>query len=101
MSVRIFVRHEVTDYAAWRKVYDAFNATRLKLGVIGQAVYTSIDNPNDVTVTHDFSSTDKATAFASSPDLKAAMERAGVKSCSTNLVPHQNQATELRSARSA
>ena len=79
MSVRIFVRHEVTDYAAWRKVYDAFNATRRKLGVIGQAVYTSIDNPNDVTVTHDFSSADKARAFASSPDLKAAMERAGVK----------------------
>jgi len=79
MSVRIFVRHEVTDYAAWRKVYDAFNATRRKLGVIGQAVYTSIDNPNDVTVTHDFSSADKARAFASSPELKAAMERAGVK----------------------
>ena len=78
MSVRIFVRHEVTDYTAWRKVYDAFNATRRKLGVIGQAVYTSIDNPNDVTVTHDFSSADKARAFASSPDLKAAMERAGV-----------------------
>ena len=79
MSVRIFVRHEVTDYAAWRKVYDAFNATRLKLGVIGQAVYTSIDSPNDVTVTHDFSSADKARAFASSPDLKAAMGQAGVK----------------------
>ena len=45
----------------------------------GQAVYTSIDNPNDVTVTHDFSSADKARAFASSPDLKTAMERAGVK----------------------
>jgi len=79
MSVRIFVRHEVTDYAAWRKVYDAFDATRRKLGVIGQAVYPSIDNPNDVTVTHDFSSADKARAFASPPDLKAAMERAGVK----------------------
>src|SRR6266404_1490572 len=69
-DVRMYIRHEVADYAAWRKVYDAFDATRRKLGVIGQSVYTSIDNPNDATVTHDFSSADKATAFASSPDLK-------------------------------
>jgi hypothetical protein len=32
-----------------------------------------------VTVTHAFKSADKAEAFASSPDLKTAMEKAGVK----------------------
>jgi hypothetical protein len=32
-----------------------------------------------VTVTHDFTNAEKAKAFASSPDLKAAMENAGVK----------------------
>jgi hypothetical protein len=47
------------------------------MGVTGQAVYRSIDDANDVTVTHDF--TNAAKAFASSPDLKAAMENAGVK----------------------
>jgi hypothetical protein len=45
----------------------------------GQAVYRSIDDGNDVTVTHDFTNAEKAKAFASSPDLKAAMENAGVK----------------------
>jgi hypothetical protein len=78
-DVRMYVRHEVTDYAAWRKAYDAFDPTRRKLGVSGQAVYQSVDNPNDVTVTHDFKTADKAKAFASSPDLKTAMEKAGVK----------------------
>lgn len=39
----------------------------------------SVDNPNDVTVTHDFKTADKAKAFASSAELKAAMEKAGVK----------------------
>jgi hypothetical protein len=78
-GVRIFVRHEVTDYAAWRKGYDAFDTARRKLGVTGQAVYQSVDNPNDVTVTHDFKTADKAKAFASSAELKAAMEKAGVK----------------------
>ena len=79
MTVRIYVRHDVTDYTAWRKAYDAFDAKRRKMGVIGQAVYRSIDDANDVTVTHDFSNAEKAKAFASSPDLKAAMENAGVK----------------------
>jgi hypothetical protein len=78
-GVRMFVRHEVTDYAAWRKGYDAFDTARRKLGVTGQAVYQSVDNPNDVTVTHDFKTADKANAFASSAELKAAMEKAGVK----------------------
>jgi len=78
-DVRMYVRHEVTDYAAWRKIYDGFDATRRKLGVTAQSVYQSIDNPNDVTVTHDFRSADKAKSFAASPDLKAAMEKGGVK----------------------
>ena len=28
----MYIHHEVTDYAAWRKVYDAFDATRKELG---------------------------------------------------------------------
>lgn len=78
-DVRMYVHHEVNDYAAWRKVYNDFDPTRRKLGVTAQAVYRSIDNPNDVTVTHDFRSAEKAKAFAASAELKAAMEKAGVK----------------------
>ena len=78
-DVRMYIRHEVADYAVWRKAYNAFDATRRKLGVIGQAVYQSVDNANDVTVTHDFKTADKAKAFASSPELKTTMEKAGVK----------------------
>jgi quinol monooxygenase YgiN len=77
--VRMFVRHEVADYATWHKSYDAFAATQKKLGVTAQAVYQSTDNPNDVTATHDFASVEKAKAFAASPELKSAMEGAGVK----------------------
>src|SRR5712671_6340895 len=53
-DVRMYIRHEVADYVVWRRAYNAFDATRRKLGVIGQAVYQSVDNANDVTVTHDF-----------------------------------------------
>ena len=78
-SVRLFVRHEVNDYATWRKVYDDFDAERKAGGVTAAAVYRSVDNPNDVTVWHDFASADKAKAFASSEKLKNAMKGAGVK----------------------
>jgi quinol monooxygenase YgiN len=77
--VRMFVRHEVADYAAWRKGYDDFKATRAKLGATSQAVYRSTDDPNDLTVTHDFKSVAQAKAFADSAELKDAMKKAGVK----------------------
>ena len=78
-DVHMFVRHEVADYATWKKAYDGFRVTQKKLGVVAQAVYQSTDNPNDVTVSHEFHSLEKAKAFAASPELKAAMEKAGVK----------------------
>ena len=78
-GARLFAHHEVADYAAWRKAFNAFAPTQKKLGVVGTSVYRSADNANDVTVIHDFASVDKAKAFAASPELKAAMEKAGVK----------------------
>jgi hypothetical protein len=78
-DVRMYVRHEGSDYAAWRKGYDAFNAERKSMGVKGAAVYQSVDNPNDVTVWHDFKTAEAAKAFASSQRLKDVMGKAGVK----------------------
>jgi hypothetical protein len=78
-DVRMYIRHEVHDYANWRKGYDAFNSERERMGVTGAAVYQSVDNANDVTVTHDFKSADIAKAFATSVRVKEVMEKAGVK----------------------
>jgi hypothetical protein len=79
MTVRLYVRHDVADYTAWRKAYIEFDAKRRKMGVTGQAVYRSIDDANDVTVTHDSTSAEKAKAFASSPDLKAGWRKLASK----------------------
>ena len=77
--VRWFVRHRVRDYAAWREVYDGFADVQREGGVRAEAVYQSVDDPNDVTVTHDFDDVETARAFFASPDLKDAMTRAGVE----------------------
>jgi opacity protein-like surface antigen len=78
-EVQLFVQHEVADYAAWRKGFDAFQGKAHKMGATTGAVYRSIDNQNEITVTHGFKSAEKAKAFVESPELKAAMEKAGVK----------------------
>lgn len=78
-DVRMFVRHEVADYSAWRKAFDAFAPLQKKAGVVYKAVYQSTDDPNDVTVIHEFHSMEKAKAFAAMPELKVAMEKGGVK----------------------
>ena len=79
----LFVRHTVADYAAWRRIFDGFADTQKALGVTDKAVYQAADNANDITVTHDFATLEAAKAFAGSPDLKAAMNDAGVTSAPT------------------
>jgi hypothetical protein len=76
--VRLFIRHKVHDYAAWRKGYDAFEPTRIRLGAQGHAVYREVNDGNDVTAWHDFNNLEAVQAFVGSPELKAAMQGAGV-----------------------
>ncbi len=74
----LFVRHTVADYSAWRKVYESVAELQKKGGVLAQAVYRASDNPNDVTVTHEFASAKAAIDFVSGQELKAAMHKGGV-----------------------
>ena len=79
--VRMLVRHDVTEYDVWREVYDSFD--RAALDVTDHAAYRSVDDPNDITVSHDFASADAARAFAFASELESAMRRARVTSAST------------------
>ena len=78
--VRMFVRHQVKDYAVWRKAYDAFETERPGFGVRGHAVFQTVNDPNNVTVWHDFDTLEAARAFADSARLKEVMQAAGVAS---------------------
>jgi hypothetical protein len=74
----MFVRHTVANYAAWRGAYDAFAPVQKAKGVTAQAVYQAADNPNDITVTHEFATLEAAQAFVASDELRKAMQGAGV-----------------------
>jgi len=81
--IRMFVRHDVADYARWRRAYDAFDAERPGMGVVGAAVYPSAEKETDVTITHDFETLEAAKAFIGSQRLREVMGAAGVTSVPT------------------
>lgn len=76
--VRMFVIHTVEDYERWRQVYEELESTRAESGVRDAAVFHAPDNPNHLTVTHDFDSLEAARAFAENVQLLDAMERGGI-----------------------
>ena len=55
--VRLFIHHHVSDYAAWREVYDSFGDAQREHGVRAEA----------------------AKAFFALQELKEAMQRSGVE----------------------
>jgi heme-degrading monooxygenase HmoA len=79
------VRHQVADFDAWKKVYDSFAPVQAEHGVQAHQVLRSIENPNDVTVTHTFESREAARDFFAMPELKDAMGEGGVKADSVDI----------------
>jgi len=74
----LIVRHEVRDYAAWKRGFDAHGGARAAAGIVGHAVNRSTQNPNVVVLYLQAESLDPLRAFAGNPDLKSVMEAAGV-----------------------
>jgi len=80
MSATLLVRHTVTDYAAWRAVYDEVDDLRVSHGCTAQQVLQLPGDPNDVLAIHEFPTVDQARSFTDDPALKEAMGRGGVSS---------------------
>ena len=74
----MLVQHHVKDFAAWKKVFDAALEMRKSNGEISAQVYRDSSDPNKVTTINKWNSLANAQKFAHSPELKAAMENAGV-----------------------
>ena len=72
------VRHKVADFDTWKKVFDEHAATRKPGGSRGGWLFRNAANPNECFILWSWESLEKAQAFASSPDLREVMERAGV-----------------------
>ena len=78
MNTVAVIRHGVSDFDAWRKTYDGFASVQAEHGVRAHQVLRSIDDPNDVIVTHTFDSPEAARDFFAMQELKDAMSEGGV-----------------------
>ncbi|MCX7394257.1 MAG: hypothetical protein NTW75_09035 [Planctomycetales bacterium] len=74
----LFIRHKVSNFAAWKDSYDSHAASRASAGLTELHLLRSIDNPNEVVMLFSVADLNKAQAFAASDDLRSAMQKAGV-----------------------
>lgn len=78
MTGTLIVRHPVSDYDAWRVVYEEVGTLRDQHGCTAERVLRLPTDANDLLVIHEFPTVERAQAFADDPALGAAMQRAGV-----------------------
>jgi quinol monooxygenase YgiN len=75
----MLVQHKVKDFAEWKKVYDSVANLRANNGELSDTIYRDANDPNSLTLIFKWDSLENARKYAQSPELKAAMENAGVE----------------------
>ena len=74
----LHVGFKVNDYETWKQGYDSHVERRKAAGERAFRVFRNVDDPNTVSVLSVQESVEKVQAFLESPELKAAMQAAGV-----------------------
>ncbi len=75
----MLIQHKVKNFAEWKKVFDSVAGVRASAGELSSQIFRDSSNPNSLTVINKWNSLENAQKFAHSPELKAAMEKAGVE----------------------
>ena len=75
----MFIKHSVADYAKWKPAFDEHEASRREHGFTAHSLHRDADDPNVIIVAFRVSDLNRAKEFASSEELRSAMERAGVQ----------------------
>lgn len=74
------ITHQVADFDRWLEGYDKASDLQKSNGIIGHAASRSLDDPSTAIVYHQADSFETLRAFLALPELKAAMQAAGVTS---------------------
>jgi len=74
----MLIQHKVRDFTEWKKVFDSSAGLRASSGELSNQIFRDASDPNSLTIVNKWNSLEKAQKFAHSPELKAAMEKAGV-----------------------
>ena len=72
--------HKVADFERWKPVFEGVAELKRRFGWKQSSVFAIDGDRNNVLVMEEFDTLEHARAFATSPELKAAMGEAGVVS---------------------
>ncbi len=75
----MIVKHRVADFDGWKKVFDEMDPARRQHGWLGYSIHRDATDPNLVVIVNRVGDVASAKSYGSSPDLRAAMQRAGVQ----------------------
>ena len=74
----LHVQFKVQTYQGWREVFDENAGLRQEFGCQSETVFVNAANENEVTILLGFDTVGEAQTFSQSPELREAMQRAGV-----------------------
>jgi quinol monooxygenase YgiN len=75
----MIVTHRISSFDGWKAAFDAHEGARREAGFTSATVLRDQVDPNVVTVVLSTPSLERAKAFAGSPDLRDAMQKAGIQ----------------------
>ena len=79
MAAALIVRHRVANFENWKKAFDGMTEIRRAHGWTSTIVYRDASDPNLVTIVNRVKDVDGAKRYGSSPELRTAMQQAGVQ----------------------
>ncbi len=74
----LYVHEKVADYSKWRPVYDSLASAKQSRGLIKADVFQNASDPNEIVLVESWNSLDAARSWGQAPELREAMQKAGV-----------------------
>ena len=74
----VFIRHKIEDYPNWKYAFDGFMEWRHAGGERSFRIAHAVGEKNDLCLVFEWDNAANAKRFLDSPELAAAMKRAGV-----------------------
>lgn len=75
---QVLIRHKVSDYAGWKRLFDEHSATRASYGSQGGRVFRNADDSDEVLMLLEVEDLDRLREFVASPELRETMSKGGV-----------------------
>lgn len=74
----LLIRHRVTDYPAWKRVFDEQASIRWSNGCRGGQLFRTADDPDEMVILLDWDDARRARLYAQSDEWRESIRRAGI-----------------------